>query len=63
MDRDTSLTFRHCTLSNSIMCSDSYHMPILSLYHPIIILYPSLFILIFFYFLVILACVYICDLL
>ena len=33
----TLSTCRHCTLSNSVMCSDSYHIPILSpffLYHP-----------------------------
>ena len=33
----TSSTCRHCTLSNSVMCSDSYPIPILSLfflYHP-----------------------------
>ena len=32
-----SSTCRHCTLSNSVMCSDSYPIPILSLYflyHP-----------------------------
>ena len=36
----TSSTFRHYTLSNSIMCSDSYPIPILSLfflYHPYIL--------------------------
>ena len=36
----TSSTCRHCTLSNSIMCSDSYPIPILSLfflYHPYIL--------------------------
>ena len=35
----TSSTCRHCTLSNSVMCSDSYPIPILSfffLYHPYI---------------------------
>ena len=35
----TSSTCRHCTLSNSIICSDSYPIPILSLfflYHPYI---------------------------
>ena len=35
----TSSTCRHCTLSNSIMCSDSYPIPSLSpffLYHPYI---------------------------
>ena len=35
----TSLTCRHCTLSNYIMCSDSYPIPVWSLfllYHPYI---------------------------
>ena len=35
----TSSTCRHCTLSNSVMCSDSYPIPILFvffLYHPYI---------------------------
>ena len=35
----TSSTCKHCTLSNSIICSDSYPIPILSLfflYHPYI---------------------------
>ena len=37
---NTSSTYRHCTLSNSIICSDSYPIPILSLfflYHPYIL--------------------------
>ena len=43
----TSSTCRHCTLSNSIICSDSYPIPILSLfflYHPYIpLLFNSIF--------------------
>ena len=39
----TSSTCRHCTLSNSIMCSDSYPIPILSLFF----LYHSLYSLLF----------------
>ena len=49
----TSSTCRHYTLSNSIMCSDSYPIPILSLfflYHPYVPYF--LFQRIFFYFLV-----------
>ena len=45
----TSLTCRHCTLSNSIICSDSYPIPILSF---IPSLYPLLFNSKNFYFLV-----------
>ena len=47
----TSSTCRHCTLSNSIMCSDSYPISILSLfflYHPYI---PYFLIQFFFHFL------------
>ena len=38
----TSSTCSHCTLSNSIMCSDSYPIPILSLFY-YTIPYPLLF--------------------
>ena len=53
----TSSTCRHCTLSNFVMCSDSYPIPILSLflYHPYI---PYFLIQRIFHFLAIFVTVY-----
>ena len=48
----TSSTCRHCTLSNSIMCSDSYPIPILSLFFLYHLYIPSILIHRIFHFLV-----------
>ena len=59
----TSSTCRHCTLSNSVICSDSYPIPILSLfflYHPYIPYFLNQRI---FHFLVLTYCIWLCLLL